>query len=600
MSEVENFIINRGINGCPLLEIPTDLLAQINDSIALEIVKHENNTDFPTSLIVKTPPEQVFTLNQISSNFDGFDIRFTFEMWRRVIFRTQKFHSAPIIKFIQILFENPEGVTKEQAELLLGNSKKRVPEWSEGLHKAKILDINNGIIKYKFDWVNGSTELPDDLFTSPSYCVTKQSAIDLGFLPNNSISKKRMVDAEKEIKGHDKGVELRVLKKKLNLNVKEVNGLVDELKSRDNYVVGKDHSVTKVSYLGELGNSYIDPTMINYLIDMCTATKIFMLSDLPKDLKKLKNTMNLEEVQFISILEDYQFNIIEIRSKYINSEFVVFASFVEGDDADLLLAFEKAKSKISRNFYIKVKTTFLKNIYLNSFDNNYSPFLKERVKIFYKFILSEMKNNQNYFCLNSETLLNMSFSSFVKCVPFRSDFQFFKIAFDASKRLKKLENSFLIKNRKFDDITAGEYEELNCDLLDKMSHYTVLDILKTYKKGTEGYKNLISKVNVYEFDRIIHSLVKYNIFEGFSTDKYFYLEQIEGIENYIEKVLFEITEESCENANVNISYPARKHFFDQIIGFSQDEFYQKTVQLVEASFEGDVKEFFLKKVRNFK
>ncbi|ELA41431.1 uncharacterized protein VICG_01536 [Vittaforma corneae ATCC 50505] len=120
------------------------------------------------------------------------------------------------------------------------------------------------------------------------------------------------------------------------------------------------------------------------------------------------------------------------------------------------------------------------------------------------------------------------------------------------------------------------------------------------KKGSETYNALASRVKIYEFDRILQAFLKYNIFEGFNDGQmYLFFEHIEGIEKYIEKILSDISEESNEVSGHSISYPVRKKFYDLICDFSQDEFQSKTQTLIEQNFEGDAREFFLKKLQTF-
>lgn len=93
--------------------------------------------------------------------------------------------------------------------------------------------------------------------------------------------------------------------------------------------------------------------------------------------------------------------------------------------------------------------------------------------------------------------------------------------------------------------------------------------------------------------------MKYNIFESYSDLEYIYFEKIEGIEKYIDRILLEISNEVSDQQMPSIPYPARRQFFDQICGFSPDEFYSKTRELIENTFDGVYREFFMKKLQGF-
>jgi hypothetical protein len=636
LSELEKFVFHKGLQGCPLNDVPADLLNTFPDSKLLEIVKHENNLELPSSLVEIPIEENAFDLESLE-NRENFDIRWKLEYWRRLAFKGYKQHSMMLAKLIVILCNEPNGITKEQISTKYGKAaRKIVVQYRDDRDPNKLFSYNEQDQTYHYinEWVMENKEFPDDLFTSNQYAGFKKHTPDVSntkkksiesstekiespFLPTqksieNSVElspmKSKLVDDEKfaqietVVKQHEKGVTMTYIRQKFNLNSKESFYCLEEFKKRKGYLVSKDRSGTKILSLGEMENKYFDNEMVKFLIDICLTTRIFLLSDLPKELKKMLVTMNMSDDQFIGILEDQDFNTIEIRSKFIGSELVIFSNSVNEEDPDLLDAFERAKTKISNYFNLKVKQIFLKNVFMNSFDNNYSSLLKERVMYFYKFIHDQIKLKNDFFHLTNESLLQMSFSSFVRCVPFRSDFQFLKIAFEAAKKFKFLKNYFLnFKTGIFDEITSSEFENINIALLKEFQNITVADLLDAFKVGSDFHKNISSRINVYEFERIVYSLVKYNIFEGFSTAEYFYFEQIEGIEKYIDKVLSEINDDASETAAIKIPYPIRKDFYDQICDFSQDEFIQKATELTNSLFEnGTVKDFFMKKIQSFK
>lgn len=631
LSEIENFVFKKGILGCPLEEVPEDLLDQIKESHALEIVNHSANLTFPTSLTEKTPDSEVHQLDDLET-FKDKDLRFKFEMWRRLIFKGEKFHSIAMAMFVQMMLDKPEGVTKAEVYEKFSSRNNRIKEWIDRLKKCDAITVKDDVYIYNIELVDGTIDLPDDLFTSPAYCITFKQAFDLGLIdkiprvniPKNLkdkdelpiqnkrglvkmnlsqlLSPERMQQIQKVIKEYPHGIELGILKKRLRMTKVELNHLVDVIGKDKNFLVTNNgKNPDKISYLGEMNCSFVDSQMVNFLVDICLSAKYFILSELPKDVKKMKTSMNVSEEDFITMLEDNNFSIIEIRSKFVNPEFVAFAPSIESDDQKLIALFDKAKEKLSLHFKTKVKFVFLKNIYMNSFDNNYSPSFKERVNLFYHFIVSQMNINDGYFYLNNFTLLNMKFSTLVRCIPFRSDFQFLKMAQDASRSLKPLRNSFQnFKDKKFDELTSEEFETINRELISIFENYTVADILKAFKLESEEYKTLYSRIDIHEFYRIILALVKYNIFEGFQSKDYYFFEGIKGIEKYVQKILTDIPDDSAEEAMIIIPYPVRKLFYDQISEFPEEEFYERAKSVIETNYKGEVAEFFMKKLNDFK
>ena len=629
LSELENFVIHKGIMGCPLDTVPVHILNQFNDSKALEIVKHDPKCDFPASFLEKTPDSDVFQLQQLKS-YKDYDIRFKFEMWRRVVFKGLKLHSNGMSRLIHFLIQNPEGASRNEIYQNLTYHMKRMNEWTDRLTENNIVRVKNDFYTFNFDWIDGECELPDDLFTSAAYCITFKQAHDLGLLEEiperikkpedkkatktkemsilNKMQLSRILSPEKlnkiedVIKEYDHGVELHVLRKKLKMNRTETNDLVNNLKKRKNFqVIGSGKNSDMISYLGEMNSVYYDAEEINFLIDICRTARVFILSELPNEISKMKNAMNLDDQAFIPMLEDQGFTIIEIRSIYVNPQFVVFSNSVESDDPLLLEVFEKAKNNVSNIFKSKIEMTFLRNAYMSALDNNFSSSFQERVDLFYKFILSQIKINNGYFYLNNSSLLKMKFSTFVQCVPLRSEFQFLSIARDAAKRYKSLKSTLdKIKDYEFENLDTDQFEEINSELLEKMKKYTVSDILKCFKEHSDEYNDILSRIDVHEFYRIILSLVQFNIFDGFRNDRYYYLEKIKGTEKHIESLFAEIPDESAESNAPFVSFPNRKFLFDQILNFSQEEFVEKTRNVIESNFVDQAKDFFLKKLSNFK
>lgn len=609
--EVEKYVALRGVLGCPLDELPSALINQITDSKILAIVSHEDNLKVPDSLQHNIPETPFYKLAELST-FKGYDIRLFFERWRMLAFNNSKIHAGSIANFVSLLMNHPEGIKRRIVKLEVPNAAKNIHKWIVQLKKEKLIriEVENGeeTFFYNYDTINNAKIGAEPV----SNIKTRQSIKVKNEEPEPEMEKiefsyELVNSASKVIKEHENGMPIKSIRTFFRLDPDVLNELIKSFDNMKEFeVIRYGESPTKIKYVGgtETSNTYVENDVVNFLVDMCRTVKIILISELPKDIKKMKTSMRIEDDKFLDILEDNGFSILEIRSKYINPEFVVFFSDISENDPDLISTVNKAKAKVLKHFKIKVKFTFLKNMYLNSFDNNFLPSLKQRVYHLYKFIAQEIDKNNGYFCFNQQCILNMNFLSFIKCVPLRLDFQFIKIVLEIAKKNKKIKNAIDLPENieNVEDISAESFDKLNNSCLSAVSSYTVKDILLMLKKDSEIYNGLFTRVNVLEFFRILQCFIKYNVFEGFISDNndYLYYEQIEGIENYIEKIFNGIIDDSSENSSYNAFYSDRKKLYDMICDFSQEEFYSKTFELIEENFTGESKDFFIKKLQTFK
>lgn len=603
--DAEKFVALRGILGCPLADVPSKFLNAVDSSEILEIVVHDDNLTVPDSLLYNLPKSKTYSLKELKSYTD-YDVRMNFEAWRALAFNNSRLHAGRLAQCVSVLMANPHGVTRKTIKGLIPNSEKNIHKWVQQLAKENVICIENvngsEILKFNFDLIEKANKLPAQPTTHPKdNDATVTTTKDYG---KAKVTNEIVQQAEKVIKEHENIMPIRDLQESLMLEPETAELLVDKLGERPNYQVHMlNGKYDKIEYIGEMNTMFATNDMVDFLIDMCRASRILVMSELPKDIKKMKASLQLDDERFLDVLEDSDFSIIEIRSKYISSEFVIFSDTVSDTDFELINIIEKAKAKVVKYFRTKVKYTFLKNVYLNAFDNNYLPCLKERVLHFYKYIVSQMECSSYYFYLNSAKLLDMDFTTFIRCVPLRLEFQFIKIVSEIAKKNRKLKSSvdLPISLENVDNIPGDVFEKLNLCCLEAVSSLTLGDVLGMLKKGSDAYNALASRINICEFDRILQAFLKYNIFEGFNDDqKYLFFEHIEGIEKYIEKILSDISDDPNEVAGCSISYPARKKLYDLICDLSQDEFHSKTLKLIEQNFEGDAKEFFLKKLQTFK
>lgn len=598
LSEVEKFVFHRGLLGCNLTEIPNNLLAQIPTAETLEIVHAKNSESIPQSINDPTYSSvEYFTLDQIQ-DLENYVIRPRAVSWKKVLFDGRNLHSGNIAMVCSLLLKHPEGLTRKELKSQIPNSEKSISKWLRLLAETGTIFIKTNeefqeFIYFNFDLFDNIGKAREKIEPEASSNLKRSKNISNIVVDQDMIEK--AIDA---VKDHPNGIPIKSLKMFLNANDQAMKVVIEKFKAMENYeVVENNGTPQKIQFSIPFKSEYANAETINFLVDMCKSFKIILLSEQPKELKKLKAAMGIDDLKLIEILEDNEFKTIEIRYKYMNSDFVLFSSDVEETNSFLIETFEKAKMKIGRYFKNKVQNTFFKNISLTAFDNNYSPCLEERIRYFYNFILNQMKKNNMYFVFTNEILLEMPFLTFVKAVPLRVEFQFIEIMI-AVLKYKKI----FPKNRvlSLDQLSLDEYNTINNECLKYADRFTLGEILRILNDDNPLKKSLKSRINVVEFEKILLLLIKYNIFEGFFDLNYIYFESIDGIGNYIEKILSTIKDDSEEQSMTNFApYPVRKELYNKISSFSPDEFYSKTKELLEDTSEMYNKEFFMKKLQGF-
>lgn len=631
--EVEKFIAKCGVLGCPLDSIPKHLLDEISQSKIIEIVLHSDNLVIPDSIMHNIPVIPVFSIDEINE-YKKYDARIKIEIWRRIVFKEAKLHSGRLAHFISILMNNPDGLPAREIREQVPDAGKSFSKWvkllkNEGIIHTSIGEDEIQHITFNFDVINDiQLDTPSQSSRSSNSRKSSDSArtatpikspstpIKSSIKPSNTPVKPQKLPKSTELteehidkaisllKQHKDGLKDTSIGKLLNIDMSLLPKIIEIFKRNSDFEVKVKNNVNppliKIKYIGTLETEIVGNEIVDFILDMCRAERIIILSDLPKEIKNMKTSAEINDEKFMEILEDNGFVIVEIRSKFISPEFVVFSDSVEEDDPMLLHMIEKGKNRIQKYFKTKVKYTFLKNMYFCSLDNNYSPYLKERLLYFYGFVCEQMKCNNNFFCFDAKSLLNMNFLSFVKCIPLRGDFQFIKTISEMLQMNKTIDGGILTNIVNLEDALETEYENINSECMEIAKGITLGDVLNSLRKNSEAFKNLESRLNIHEFDRVLQSLINCNIFEGFVDEDYLYFEKIDGIDSYIDKILSEITDETVDGASNFASYSERIKFYDMIRDIPQEQFLTKAYDLVNDNFDGNARDFFIKKLQAFK
>lgn len=588
--DVEKFVFYKGILGCPLKEIPDNLMHEVGEADTLEIV---GSDDLDSLYSLANGSSNTYNVNDIDPE-GNFTIKPKYEAWRKIVFNGRNIHSEKITTFCTLAIQHPEGLTKKFVKSRIPNSEKSLSKWIKKLEEADVIYTelaSNGVevIKFNYNLIEKPREIENATAMPAPKAKTKQSSeLDIGEMIEKSVE---------AIRDYPEGMPIRRLRAFLNASSNVLKAVIRKFRDMEGFkVIEKNNTPSKIMFTGAIKTEYIDVEMVKFLLDICRSLRIIVLSEQPKELGEMKFAMGIGDGKLMEILEDNNFKVIEIRHKYINSDFVVFSPDVEDNDEELITAVMWVKDKMARYFRAKIKGIFFNNIYLISLDNNYSPHLKERVMYFYRYVIEQMKNNTMFFFFSNETLLNMSFFSFVRCVSLRTEFHFIEIMVQVGRHLGFSEG---ITKKQLEALSPEEYDKINAECLEASKNYTLGQVLDMLEDGSETKASLLGRASVQEFQRILLSVVKHNIFKSYSDQEYIYFEKIEGIEKCIDRILTEINDEASDQQSSSVPYPARRWLFDQICEFLPDEFYSKTKELIENTFDGAYKEFFMRKLQNF-
>lgn len=579
--DLEIYVAKKGVLGCPLTEIPKELFSEFERTKMVEIVLHEDNLEMPIMLVSQSATTKLYRLKDLES-YEGYDARLNFDSWRVVIFNGTNIRSTKLAKCCMLLIEHPEGLDRNFIEKSIPAVKSDLSFWMSQLKSSNAIIIerkgNKQIFKYNFDMLKKERELLPDIYSETNNEPLISNPVSKA---NEAVNKKEAEEKEDLVS--------RVLKTPLSQDIKEARQNADEIAKTE----PSDGGINKSTEL-------VNTDTLDQIVNLCKIANILVLSELPKQIKKLKAGMKITEDEFLETLEDNGFKVIEIRSKYISTEYIVFPETINEKDALILKVVDRLKKKITNYFKVKVKLTFLKNTQLNSFDNNYVTNLKVRVMYFYEYLVVQMKKNGGCFYFNLESLLDMNFVSFIKCVPLRLDFQFLKIATEFIKKTGKEAGALQKKMEDLENLEGADFERLNRKCLQILEENTIREVLEGIAENTELFKNLSQRVNINEFDKILQSLVKYNIFDGYADDSFLYFEYLENIEKYLENLPFDMKDDSTDSIGHGIPFSDRKRFYDMICEFSQEEFYLKVQSIIDENFQGETRAFLTMKLQSFK
>lgn len=609
LNDLEKFIFYKGVLGCSLDKVPSDLLRQLDEANTLEIVDSSVTMRYPSSLKdLHFCMAGTYSLNKCME-YHRYVLKPKIDAWRSIVFLGKPLHSGLLAAFMSIIMQNPDGVDKKYVKSCVAGCEKNMSKWLRNLSEHNIIRVVSRSAEHETIFFNKDliedrnvTYLEKGNLNKTYKMIAKKNEKQmLDTLPGSSLKARNMEIQEvlekaiSAIKDHQHGIPVKSLKVWLSINDEEMVDLLEIISSMDGFQIIKNDNVpVKIIYKTMIDLSGISEDAKTFIIGICRTYRMFLLSEQPKELKTFKNSANISDEEFLKIMEKNQFTILEIRYKYMNSDYLIYRSDIDDNNEDLIDLLEKAKNKIARYFKVKVQNIFFRNSFLTTFDNHYTPFFKERMLVLYKFICQQMEKHAGLFFLNNNSILDINFYSFVRVVPLRLEFQFLEIISEiaclSSARMGK---------KYFEGLLCSELEVLNEECVLIAQKYTLGDVLSLLPDGSDSKNALLARVNILELDKILLSLAKYNIFEGFYSSKYIYFEAIQGIDGYIDRIFQTIIDEGNDSLNVYVPYGVRRMLYERIAEFSSEKFYSGTKDVIEEMFHGAEKEHYMKKLQSF-
>jgi HTH-like len=623
MDQIVRTLASFGLYGKPLNELSETQISVIRGSEYAEVVLKEQVESLKEKFHFETlSGNQIANVSKLKPA-DKYVVRLSSTGWRRIIMKGLNISGFGYYQIMsEILMKGC--LSRSELRKLVSDPNHSFSKWLKKLQSCNILRATNKDNEEFYSYIEpGDENITAEQPFINSEPLLKQQSLSQNTTPKrqaNKISnisasqpskrqkstpKKQVFDPEtflannmEMIKSYDNGILLETLKNETHLNDEQIENLTDYVSE------GKESMLEIVElndgkaiiYIQEICAKNIDSETLQKLVECGREWKIFLLSEKRSDLKKIAPTLfqKNDEVA-LEIFEENGFGAVEIRSKYISPEFVIFISEIEKDDENLHQYLQKTKAKVHRYFKDKVKNIFYKNTYLNSLDNGYIPELKSRIKVFYEFIMSQLTADKKFFILDTKALLEFKMLPFLSCIPIKTEHFLIEIVIDISCNT----NSELSS-----DLSKIDLETLDCESYpliikkcqDFLGEMKIKDVISNLSHGSVLREILYSKISVAEFDKLLTALTSYNIFESYSDESYFYFEVIEGIEDYV-NLLFRDISENADSTFLYAPYADRKRFYDQIIEFSQEEFYHKSMLLLKEGYSANTIEYFTKKLQ---
>lgn len=669
-----------GIFGRVLSDVPEDIInmagqAGIGEIVDKDVVEQLKTGKWSTDKLGISISEYI---SEPTGSKSDLVIRLKTQEWREFVLGNNFKDSKPIFLFSSLIFCSPDGFLSSQAknELVIPGERNRLNEWVKKLREKDLISVetveSDILYKYNYEKFNENIKNKnnnENIKNKNNENIKNKNTsngnnnsignikrfknnsnslnLSISDVPINGISEninnlfpnlediKSFIDSRTEIFKLDTLIDKCNINDNLidnsnNLNINDSNDSID-----NNAICNKLISYQKIfncRIFKDIDGSYyvINKNITTEQIDEIIIKtfekeKVVLLSEQIDRIIQIKPSAFTGGIaKFLAFLENMGFFVVEITSKFISAEYIIFK---DKESTENMLLYEhlleKAKLKIGEAFKNKLKQTFYKNTFFSYFDNGYISALKVRVRTFYNYILRNIGENVlkdgKGFVFDQNALMKMEMNVFLTLIPlkyenlvpelvnsiidnYKNNSNDENIAMDNAvmDSLDNIvDNSNIIKDYlKNDELVSFDDVYSICSKL--FNVLTVGDVMKYIGNESQAEIYFKSKVTIKEFEKIFRAIVKFNIFESFENEDYIYFELIEGVEDYLEHIFDKITNDAADVPSTQIPHSLRKDIFDKLLELSQEDFIIKAKEIVTNDIKDiPVKKYYLRKLSSF-
>ncbi|KAI5154333.1 hypothetical protein ENBRE01_3357, partial [Enteropsectra breve] len=324
--------------------------------------------------------------------------------------------------------------------------------------------------------------------------------------------------------------------------------------------------------------------------------KTVLLSDLMK-LELIPAELKKDEIETIlNELEDMGFMVIEICSKYIEPEFIVHLD--GATEEQLKDAVKHTKKRVGEHFREKLFVHFYDSVALRHYDNGYESSFKTQLELFYNYIVKMMDKYGGRVYLETSILYEMDFKTYSALVSLHHANLIVELAKEmakSKKTLPELREQLRIEGPLTTEKIAG--------LREAIGQATLGEVFASIAESKALTSYLNQRVSIHMLDKLFCGVAKYNLFEVFVDEGYFYFSVIPNVDSYLEKVLCMVENAEKDDAKARILElaKAREDYFGKICELSQEEFLENAEKiLAQSAYPSKIKSSFKRKLDMFK
>ncbi|KAI4291429.1 hypothetical protein PAPHI01_0703 [Pancytospora philotis] len=331
--------------------------------------------------------------------------------------------------------------------------------------------------------------------------------------------------------------------------------------------------------------------------------KIIVLSDARGDLQRISPlAFRKGAAALFGFFEASGFNTVELRSRYVPSQFLVAHPCVTKKDPEFIAALRLAEARMAADFSRKIEKCFFKTPALLCYDNGFEPDIGRRVRILYDFLGGELRANGFQLLFDDETLHRMEFLSYCACVPLQREALLVEAAlcyaahcgaskadFDCAAAKAFLDGSGAVAAEMLLESCRALLRGATCGL-----------ILQCAGARTALAEYLKQSVAIAQLGLLLSVFVTCGIFELYSTSGLLFFRTVDGMDQKVGSV--------CDTIDPGVeqtSWPPlvpladRKALFDKLHQLPQEAFSQRAKKVINTVHDQATRAYLLKRLAAF-